>query len=140
MVTIGPRSHGIDESLNLGAHEARNDIEVRNKSSDVLFNTTRDDRIVRVPAPPCSPRCLFTEIVAHTRTAQSHAPSCAAQCRARTTEMPPKKKKNKDDDWEAEAEALAAENDGTAPPSASAAAGDDDDDAGTKPAKKVCAS
>jgi hypothetical protein len=54
--------------------------------------------------------------------------------------MPPKKKKNKDDDWEAEAEALAAENDGTAPPSASATAGDDDDDAGTKPAKKVCAS
>ena len=73
-------------------------------------------------------------------TLREHAPSCAAQRRARTTEMPPKKKKNKDDDWEAEAEALAAENDGTAPPSASAAAGDDDDDAGTKPAKKVCAS
>ena len=116
----------------------------------MLFNTTRarDYRIVRVPAPPGvfymyqpSQPLAFTEIVlAVTRTARSHAPSCAAQCRARTTEMPPKKKKNKDDDWEAEAEALAAENDGTAPPSASAAAGDDDDDAGTKPAKKVCAS
>ena len=93
--------------------------------------------IVRLRLPPVS---FCTEIVADTRSAKSRAPSCAAQCRARTTEMPPKKKKNKDDDWEAEAEALAAENDGTAPPSASAAAGDDDDDAGTKPAKKVCAS
>jgi hypothetical protein len=104
------------------------------KNPQACCSTQRaNTEIVRVRLPPVS----FTEIVAVTR---SIAPSCAAQCRARTTEMPPKKKKNKDDDWEAEAEALAAENDGTAPPSASAAAGDDDDDAGTKPAKKVCAS